>query len=264
MVPVSSIILMALGAVIGVALPILMAVWLVKKYHVSPATIVVGALVFIVFALGLESVVHQIVLKGPKGPEIVGNIWLYALYGAGMAALFEETGRFVAMKWVLKQAPGKPKTGVAYGFGHGGIEMFMLFGIAMISNIVISLMINAGKTDLLLATVQPDALEQAQTQLDALQNITAAGLGWSMLERFSAVLLQVSISVMMWMCVRKRGKWLWLIPAMYLVHFLADAIVVVIAKNATIAATEIILLCLSLAIGAAALLLSRRFNNLST
>ena len=261
MVPVSSVILMAVGAVIGVALPVLMAVWLVKKYHVSPATIAVGALVFIVFALGLESVIHQIVLKGPKGPEILGNIWLYALYGGSMAALFEETGRFAAMKWVLKKAPAKATTGVAYGFGHGGIEMLMLFGIGMISNVIMSLLINAGKADALLATAQPDAMAQAQAQLDALQNLTASGIGLGFLERISAVLLQVSMSVMMWIGIRRGGKWLWLIPAMYLVHFTVDACCVVLAKNASMAVTEIVILAMALAAGAAALTLAKRWKN---
>ena len=248
---------MAVGAVIGVALPLLMSLWLVKRHHVSPATIIVGALVFIVFALGLEPVVHQIVLKGPKGPEILDNIWLYALYGGSMAALFEETGRFAAMKWVLGKAPSKVKTGVAYGFGHGGIEMLLLFGIGLISNIVMSLMINAGKSDLLLATAQPDALAEAQAQLDALKDITASSIGFGLLERLSAFLLQVSMSVMMWIGIRRGGKWLWLVPAMYLLHFLVDACCAVLVKNASIAATELIVLALSLAAGAAALQLWR-------
>ena len=81
MVSVSNIIMMGVCGVIGVAAPFLLAVWLVKKYNVNPVTILIGAGVFIVFALVLESVMHQIVLKGPAGPSIMGNTMYFALYG---------------------------------------------------------------------------------------------------------------------------------------------------------------------------------------
>ena len=119
-------IMMALCAVFGIAAPFLLAWWLVKKYQVNITTILVGAGVFFVFALVLESMVHQVVLQGPNGKIILDNIWYYALYGGLAAALFEETGRFLAMKFVLKKEPGTALTAVGYGIGHGGIEMLLI------------------------------------------------------------------------------------------------------------------------------------------
>jgi len=108
MVPVSSLIVMALCALLGVAVPVGLAIWLVKKYQVKPLTILVGAGVFIVFALVLEPILHQLVLKGPHGAAILGNVWYYALYGGLAAGLFEETGRFLGMKFLLKRNPPPP------------------------------------------------------------------------------------------------------------------------------------------------------------
>ena len=93
---------MALNAVLGMGVPIVLAWWLVKKYKVNLRTILIGAAVFIVFALVLETILNQIVLKGPHGAAITGNIWYYALYGGLAAGIFEETGRFLAMKFLLK------------------------------------------------------------------------------------------------------------------------------------------------------------------
>ena len=64
---------MALCAVIGFAVPVAIAWWMAKKYKNSLYTILVGAGVFIVFALLLEPILHQVVLKGPHGPAIMGN-----------------------------------------------------------------------------------------------------------------------------------------------------------------------------------------------
>ena len=138
MVPVNSMIAMGISALAGLAIPVALAWWLVKKQKARLTTIVIGAGVFIVFALLLEPVLHQLVLKGPKGSVILGNVWLYALYGGLAAGFFEETGRFLAMKFLLQKEPSKALPAIAYGTGHGGVEMMLIFGVSMISNIVLS------------------------------------------------------------------------------------------------------------------------------
>ncbi len=260
MVPVSSIISMAFCALLGIAAPIALAWWLVKKYRVQPLTILVGAGVFIVFALVLESLVHQVVLKGPHGPTIMGNIWYYALYGGLAAGIFEETGRFLAMKYLLKKAPGKALTGVAYGVGHGGAEMLMIFGITMISNIVLSVMINAGAADTLIASAPAEAQEQVQAQFAQLQSASAGTFLLGIWERISALILQISLSILVWVAVRKGGKWLWLFPAAILLHFIVDACAVVLAKTASMVVVEVIVFALALAVGAIGWMVARKLK----
>ena len=137
------------------------------------STILIGAGTFIVFALVLESIMHQIVLKGPYGLSITGNTLLFALYGGLAAGIFEETGRFLAMKFLMKKEPTAPLPGIAYGAGHGGAEMLIIFGFTMISSLVMAIMINTGQTDALFAQAPEDAAALLQTQLDSLQNSTA-------------------------------------------------------------------------------------------
>ena len=79
MVPASSLILMAVNALLGFAIPVCLAVWLVRKHHARISTILIGAGTFIVFALVRESILHQLVLKGPHGASILGNTLRYAL-----------------------------------------------------------------------------------------------------------------------------------------------------------------------------------------
>ena len=251
-------IMMALCAVFGIAAPFLLAWWLVKKYKANPMTMLVGAGVFFVFALILESLMHQLVLKGPWGQTIMGNIWLYALYGGLAAGIFEETGRFVAMKFLLKKEPSKALPGVAYGVGHGGIELLMLFGVTMISNLVLSVMLNSGQADTLLAQAPAEAQAQVQAQFAQLQDATAGSFLLGVWERISALIMQLSLSVLVWTAARKGGEWFWLFPAAILLHFLADGCVVVLAKSASMVATETILFAVAVAVGAIGFMVGRK------
>ena len=253
-------IMMALCALVGIAAPVALAWWLVKKHHARLTTVLIGVAVFLVFALVLESIMHQVVLNGPYGPTITGNIWYYALYGGLAAALFEETGRFLAMKFLLKKEPSTAWPGIAYGVGHGGLEVVLIFGMTMISNLVLSVMINTGASDLLLSSVPAEALEQMQEQFSQLETTAAGSYLFGVWERISALIVQISLSVMVWAAVRKGGKWFWFFPLAILLHFLLDGCVVVMSKSLSMAATEAFLFAMAFAIGAVGFLLARKLN----
>lgn len=260
MVAASSIIMMAINALIGIVAPFLLAWWAIKEFKSGLKSILTGAGVFVVFALILESIVHQIVLKGPHGPAIIGNTYYYALYGGLMAGLFEETGRFLSMKLILKKESPAAGTAISYGVGHGGIELLLLFGATMISNITISALMNAGNLDMILAGVPEANRAQVQTQLEGLQTLTVTTLLYGLWERVSAIILQVGLSIIVWTAVRKSGKWLWLFPAAILLHALVDALAVIISKNAGMLQTEIVVCALAIAVGAAGWMLAKKLN----
>ena len=198
--------MMALCALVGIAAPVALAWWLVKKRHARLSTILVGAGVFFVFALLLEPIVHQMVLKGPHGAAITGNTWYYALYGGLAAGIFEETGRFLGMKFLLKKEPTGTLPAVSYGVGHGGMEMLMIFGITMISNIVVSLMINAGQVDTILSAVPAETREQVEAQFAQLQDLHAGQLLLGLWERISALIIHLGLSIIVWTAVRKAAN----------------------------------------------------------
>ena len=258
MVPVSSLIVMVVNALLGFAIPIFLAWWAVKKRHANLSTILIGAGVFIVFALVLESIVHQVVLKGPHGSAILGNTQYYALYGGLMAGLFEETGRFLAMKFLLKKEPTETKPGVAYGLGHGGVEMIFIFGLSMLSTLTMAIMVNIGQTDMLLSTVPAEAKDQLTTTFEQLQTTGAGTYLLGLWERFSALILQVSLSILVWAAARRGGKWLWLFPAAILLHALVDGLAVILSKSASLVTVELIVLALAIAIAALAWMVARR------
>ncbi len=260
MVSVSSLVMMAVCAALGIAVPILLAWWMVKKQHARVETILVGAGVFFLFALLLESLLHQVVLKGPHGPSILGNSWYYALYGGLAAGIFEETGRLLAMKYVLRREPSTALPAVAYGVGHGGMEMMLIFGLTMISNLVVSALINGGQADTILSAVPAEAKAQVESQFAQLQTLGAGTLLLGLWERISALILQLGLSVMVWAAVRKGGKWLWLFPAAILLHALVDGVAVLLAKSVSMVAVEAIIFAMALAVGAMGYMLARKLS----
>ena len=258
MVPASSLILMAVNALLGFAIPVCLAVWLVRKHHARISTILIGAGTFIVFALVLESILHQLVLKGPHGASIMGNTLRYALYGGLAAGIFEETGRFLSMQFLMKKEPTKPLPGIAYGVGHGGVEMLIIFGITMINNLVISALINSGQADVIFAKVPEEAAAQLQTQLDQLQTLGAGTLLVGLWERISALILHLGLSLLVWVAVRKGGKWLWLFPAAIALHALVDAGAVLLQKSAGMVTLELIVTAEALAVAAIGYLVAKK------
>ena len=258
MVPVSSLILMAVDAVLGIAVPVCLAVWLVRKYRARLSTILIGAGTFIVFALVLESIMHQLVLKGPNGPAIMGNTLLFAVYGGLAAGVFEETGRFLSMKFLLKKEPSTALPGIAYGIGHGGAEMLIIFGITMISNLVVSALINAGLSGILFAKVPEDAAAQLQAQLNQLQTVGAGTLLTGLWERISALVLHLGLSMLVWVAVRKGGKWLWLFPAAVAIHAIVDSGVVMLQKSVGMVPLELIVSAEAVAVAAIGYMVARK------
>ena len=258
MIPVSTLISMAVAALVGIAVPVALAWWLVRKFHVRWQPIAVGAGVFVLFALVLEPILHQVVLKGPHGSSIMGNVWYYALYGGLAAGLFEETGRFLGMKFLLRREPSSALPGVGYGVGHGGMEMLMIFGITMISNLVVSVMMNAGQTDLLLANVPEEAREQTLAQFSQLESLTAGSLAIGLWERISALVLQLGLSLMVWTAVRRGGKWLWLFPAAILLHALVDGVAVILSKTVSMVEVEVVICAIAIAVGAMGWMLGKK------
>ncbi len=250
--------MMAVNAVLGIAVPVCLSVYLVRKHHARLSTILIGAGTFILFALVLESIMHQLVLKGPHGASILDNTLRYAIYGGLAAGVFEETGRFLSMKFLMKKEPSAPLPGVAYGIGHGGVEMLIIFGITMINNLVISALINSGQTDVIFSKVPDEAVEQLRSQLDQLQTIGVGTLIIGIWERFSALVLHLGLSMMVWVAVRKGGKWLWLFPAAIALHAIVDAGAVLLQKSAGMVPLELIVTSEAIAVAAIGYMLSKK------
>ena len=224
-----SIVCMSISGLVGFAIPVVLCLYFKLKKRADLVPFFIGCAVFFLFALVLESIVHQLVLVvSPVGKTIQGNIWLYALYGGAMAGLFEETGRFIAFKTVLRRWSGKDVNALMYGAGHGGFEALMTLGSSMISDIVMAVMINTGTTSLLLASLSGDALAQGEAVLYSLASTSPYLFLIGIAERIFAVGLHISLSVFVWFAAKNAKRW-YLFPLAIFLHFFVDASLVVLS-----------------------------------
>ena len=165
MVPGASIAGMVFSLVVSFALPIGLFVYAKKKLGAKTAPFFIGCGVFFVMVLMLEAAIHRIVFR-LAGEALTGSVILYAVYGGLMAALFEETGRYIAMRFLVK--PMDFPNAFMYGAGHGGVEAMLLCGVASISNIASAVMINSGTMSAQLATLDAEKAADTAAALSAL------------------------------------------------------------------------------------------------
>lgn len=204
----------------------------------------VGVMVFIAFSRMLEMIPHSLFLlsSNPVSKAINGNVVLYVIYAATVAALFEETGRYLAFRFVLTKHPNK-ETAVTYGIGHGGIECILVLGVTYIQYYAYGQLINNGSMDKMLSAYKDssqsvDALNQLITNIKEVTQMTCY---MADLERISAMMVQVALSILVFQAVYVAGKkyMYWVAVAL---HFLMDVPAALYQKGVLkLLPTEIIL-----------------------
>ncbi|MHC1771804.1 MAG: YhfC family intramembrane metalloprotease [Flexilinea sp.] len=230
-VPALSIIFMAISALIGFAIPVVLFLVFRKKYKADVVPFFIGCAVFIVFALLFESFIHRLIFATDTGKAILNNIWLYGIYGGLMSGLFEETGRYTAFKTVLRRKRGNNGNALMYGAGHGGFEAAYILGTSMISNIVMAVTLNSGMTDKLTAGVtDPAVLQRINATIAALVGAAPTDFLVGAAERFSAVALHISLSVLVWFAVKNGGRHFWLYPLAITLHAFMNTVAVILSS----------------------------------
>ena len=224
-----AIVMMAVACVCAFIIPIVLFIYYRKK-GADILPFFIGCAVFFLFALVIESMFHQLILvKSPVGATIQNNIWLFALYGGLMAGLFEETGRFVAFKTVLKKYRGNDKNALMYGAGHGGFEVIAVLGLTMIGNIYLSVLANTGMASSLMANAPAEYSATLQSQVDAIAAVAPPMFLLGIVERIFAVTVHIAFSVIVWFAVKKGRTVLYTVAILF--HALLDGITVIVSKS---------------------------------
>ena len=138
--------------------------------------------------------------------------------------VFEETGRFVAFKTVLRNRSNR-ETAISYGIGHGGFEIILVMGLNYLTYIVYGIMINAGLFQGIIDQVAeqaPDQVETMRVLADQLAAFSFADIGVGVFERVFAFLFHVGASIMVFYAARDKGRF-WLYPLAVLLHTALDS-----------------------------------------
>ena len=184
------------------------AIWFSKKkYKINLSVLGLGAVAFFVSSQVLEKIVHLIVLHPQKDgtvPLMTGNPLLYVIYGICMAALFEETARLVFFKWLEKKRALEDSDALAYGLGHGGLELLYLGMGSLISLLILFSLLESSNPDL--ANLLP------KTTLETVQSLSAWQVYLLGVERILALVMQIGLSFWVYQAVRQKN-WIYLVTA---------------------------------------------------
>ena len=166
-----------------------------------------------------------------------------AIGAALMAAAFEETGRWLAMRFVLRRLDGK--NALMYGAGHGGAEAMILLGLTSINNLVNATLINSGELPGVLSGLDEATAESVLAGVSQLWTAPAYLFFVGGLERIVAIFLHIALSVLVWRAVRdKKAGWYW---AAFGGHFAVDFAAVLLGSY-SILATEAVFILMTAAV----------------
>ena len=191
------------SVVLSMGVPIALFIAGRVKLKARISSFFIGAGTYLLFAMLLEQQLHVLVIQF-CGLNAQSRPWLYYVYAALAAAVFEETGRLIAMKFWMKKWLDFPNA-LMYGIGHGGVEAILIGGLSGISNLVSMLMINSGAMQNTLAALPAESANQTVSQLSALWTTPAPLFFVSGIERISAIILHIGLSLLIYRTV-KAGK----------------------------------------------------------
>ncbi|MCR5476212.1 MAG: YhfC family intramembrane metalloprotease [Lachnospiraceae bacterium] len=223
--------LLILITVLAFAVPLAIAIiWTVRKKE-RFTTVLVGAATFFLFVIVLEKPIQNVlVVPTQMGlPEHAAAAWigarplLMALILALFPGVFEETGRLIAFKTVLKNRKNR-ETSISHGIGHGGFEVMFLIGVSYLGYLSYAFMINSGTFGMVVEQVKalaPDQADQLILLARQMAELTAPSILLVMAERTFAVLFHIGASILVFYACRDRERF-WLYPVAILLHTALD------------------------------------------
>ncbi len=221
----SSVPSLAITVILMIAIPVVFFIYWRRKHkeQTKISWLIAGAVGFIVSARVLELGVHYfcILADNPVSRFINGNTVAFVLYGTIMAGVFEECGRYIILKYIMKKNRTR-ENAVLYGIGHGGIEILAVILPTMITYLAVAVLFSAGDAETALRTLNITE-ETAAAALPSVQAAAAFGYGlmaMNVIERLFALLLLIGLTVIVYYGVINAKKVC--LPMAILLHMLMD------------------------------------------
>lgn len=227
-----------------VLLPIIVFLVWRKRTKAPIVPTIAGAATFFLSAMVFEQIPIQILFNfyQPTAEALRNSVVLYYIVGALLAGIFEETGRFVTMRFFLKKYTRK-QNALSFGIGHGGFESLYI-GFTTMSLIVLGMIVNSGNLGQITDSLEGAMLETAMEQVRNYSSQTFGGCMLGVLERCIAITAHTAFSMLVFRAVHDK-KCGWLYPFAIFLHALFDFILVLYAgKLITLAVLEVILVAI--------------------
>jgi uncharacterized membrane protein YhfC len=219
----------AAAALIDIGTPLAVAVFLARRYRASWRYWLIGVLVFLLSQALTRVPVMILVQTRPSVQAALAKpvwFWLFLFVAAFTAGLFEEGGRWLAFRFLVRPADRTWRNALMLGAGHGGLESFLI-GLVTLAALVGYLAVTL---------LSPEAFGGAAPQIEAARKQFAGLAGWEPLlggwERFWTVFIHLGFTVLVVQAFRRGPLWWWLaLGAHTLVDFTTIALLQELQKH---------------------------------
>ncbi len=220
MVSNSVIAMIILDLLICFVLPIIVFVFIQRRYKKTFKSFILGALAFFI---------SQIVLRIPIINSLLPQFawynvfqikypYLYWIFLGLTAGIFEEIGRLILIKLFMKKNQ-RFIDGITFGLGHGAIEAMIITGLSFVNILIFSIMINTGTFEANLSNLPQTTVSAIYYQCTSLTPLNTILGG---IERIIAMGIHIGLTMIIFKGIRKNKSCLYLIIAI-LVHGAIDA-----------------------------------------
>lgn len=226
--------LLVLGAILMIAFPLMIAIIWMKKKKERFTTVLAGAATFLLFAAILEKPLQALLIAPTQmgladtgiSQFLNARPILWAFIVGLFPGVFEETGRLVAYKTVLKKRKNR-ETSISHGIGHGCFEVIFIMGVAYVTYIAYAIMINTGTFGTVVDQVMsqdPDQAEALKAVASGIASFSFVNLVLGIVERIFAVLFHIGASIIVFYACKDKSRF-WLYPLAILLHTAMDFVV---------------------------------------
>jgi uncharacterized membrane protein YhfC len=185
---------------LSIILPVVLLIIYKRKWQIPWKAVMIGSFTFLLFSMVLKNLLQNYFLSMNQTTSqlLLGTPILLVLFAALAAGIFEEVGRYISYRFLLKDHRER-KDGIAFGIGHGGIEAVLVGALGAFATLQIAIMINQGSLDNLIAA-QPALAQQKEVIINTPSyHFILAGL-----ERAAALGIQVALSILVLYGIRQR------------------------------------------------------------
>lgn len=205
--------LMEVAVISFVAPVVLLMIWRLRtRKNMIPA--LAGALMYLVFAQFLAVIPNTVFLNmlRPVAKLLGSNQILYALYLGIVAAILEETARYLTFRYILPKYGEQRETAVTYGIGHGGIECMLTYGVSNLMYYITATVLNGNS----------EAINEFPKDVfDEVLNLTVFDCVLDGISTILFFLLQIGLSIFMFQAYRNEALCKRLFGFAMLFHLLA-------------------------------------------
>lgn len=214
---------MVIVALICTTVPFIFLGYYKSKKKVKISSFFIGMAVYFLFALIGEGLFNIIIFRGFSLSGFLNRVdhpVYYALYGAIVAGVFEETGKYVGLKKWMNSCPGK-ENAFLFGVGHGSFEAVAYGSSLFMGNIIIAVMVNSFGIDGYFEKlgITGETAAQQREIIHQLMAISPAENAAAGIERILALVFQASLTIFVFLSLNHE-KLKYLFPIAVVLHII--------------------------------------------